>query len=152
MGPPMALAGPANPGGAWCICLNWTDLSIYWARPTPPEGKSPIRLVDVEGGASADMLTMFSPRRITSPNARFYSRYFSPEGKIILTNFLRLQDSELLGVSKNHIHVLIKSQESSDQHPRVLDRDSNAIVNPLEEFALSSIHLWVFIYKMSTSM
>ena len=78
-GAPTPLPGPAKPAGACypsgVIC---TALPIGCALPGPPTAApSPILLAGYDGGASALIVTMFSPLRRTKPRALFCSRSLS---------------------------------------------------------------------------
>lgn len=74
-GAPTPLPGPAKPAGAYCpIGANCTALPIGYALPGPAlVAPSATLLVDYDGGASALIVTMFSPRNRTKPRALFCS-------------------------------------------------------------------------------
>ena len=76
---PTPLPGPAKPAGAYYITgATYIDLAIGCALPIPPiDAASPTLLPAYAGGASALIVTMFSPLRSTSPRALFISRSFS---------------------------------------------------------------------------
>ena len=76
---PTPLPGPAKPAGACCISgATYIDLAIGYALPIPPiVAASPTLLPAYAGGASALIVTMFSPLNSTSPRALFISRSFS---------------------------------------------------------------------------
>ena len=78
-GAPTPLPGPASPAGAYYpIGASCTALPIGCAFPGPAVvAPSATRLDGYVGGASALMVTMFSPRRSTNPSALFYSRSLS---------------------------------------------------------------------------
>lgn len=74
-GAPTPLPGPANPYGACypngVIC---TALPIGYALPGAPlAAPSPTLLAGYDGGASALIVTIFSPLNNTNPNALFCS-------------------------------------------------------------------------------
>ena len=52
----------------------------------------------------------------------------------LIFRFLRLDLSEFFRISQYTVHVLIKGNESTNQSARILNRYSNPIVNPLQEF------------------
>jgi hypothetical protein len=78
-GAPTPLPGPASPGaGYYPIGASYTALPIGCAFPGPAcAAPSATLLYADEGGASALIVTMFSPLNRTNPSALFYSRSFS---------------------------------------------------------------------------
>jgi hypothetical protein len=74
-GAPTPLPGPANPYGAYYPKgVIYTALPIGCALPGPAmPAPSPILRVGYEGGASALMVTIFSPLSNTNPSALFCS-------------------------------------------------------------------------------
>jgi len=77
LGAPTPRPGPASPAGACPIGVICIALPAACAFPGPPAPPSPISLAGWEGGASALIVTMFSPLRRTRPRARFISLSFS---------------------------------------------------------------------------
>jgi hypothetical protein len=50
-------------------------------------------------------------------------------------------DPELLTLGQNHVEMLIESEESAHQHPRISQRDAHTVIDPLEELTLLRCHI-----------